>query len=102
MHHAAQSRQGGKGELHTPFADKDELPRLFLRVGECENQAHIDHFAKGMRCGPAVRPGNATQRADFFYGSTLVRATLLGGDFIKISGCLLFDLGFGCDSPGHG
>jgi hypothetical protein len=84
MHHAAQSRQGRKGKPHAPFGDKDELPGSFLRVGECENQAHIDHFAKGMRCGPAVRPGNRTQRTTSFYGSTNVRAGSLGGYFKNI------------------
>jgi hypothetical protein len=38
----------------------------------------------------------------FFHGSTVVRTSILGVKFIKISGCLLFDLGFRCHIQEHG
>jgi hypothetical protein len=38
----------------------------------------------------------------FFRGSTDVRTGVLGGYFTKISGYLLFDLGFRCGNPKHG
>ena len=80
-YHPPQSRRSRKGKLHALFGHGSQLPELFLRVGDCENQDGIDRLMNGRRCTPTVRSGMERTVPTFFHGSTDVRASSLSGCF---------------------
>ncbi len=63
----AQSRRSRKGKLHALFGHGSQMPELFSRVGDCENQGGIDRLINGRRCTPTDRSfWNGTERANVF------------------------------------
>ena len=80
-HHSTQSRRSRKGNLHALFGHGSQLPELFLRVGDCENQDGIDRLKNARRFTPTVRSGMESSVLTFFHGSTDVRTSSLRGSF---------------------
>jgi hypothetical protein len=83
VQHPPQSRRSRKCELHALFGHGSQLPELFLRVGDCENQDGIDRLMNGRRCTPTTRTGMERSVPIFFHGSTDVIASSLGRSFRK-------------------
>jgi len=82
-YHPPQSRRRRKGKLHALFGHGSQLPELFLRVGNCENQDGIDRLKNARRFTPTVRSGMESSVLTFFHGSTDVRASSVGRSFRK-------------------
>ena len=95
--------EAGKASNSRFSAELVNFGKYFSRVGDCENQGGIDRRIErqAVRSDRSPLEENASVPT-FFHGSTVVRTSVLGGYFTKISGYVLFDLGFRCDNQKHG